>query len=324
MADVAREAGVSLVTVSRVINQPDKVAAETLAQVREAIERLRYVPNLMAGSLASNRSRIVAAVVPTLGSSIFSDTIDGLSQSLAQAGYQLLVGQTQFDGEQEMRVVDAFIGRRVDGLVLIRAGEGRVVDERLAVAGIPFIQAWELDGETASLAVGFSNYEAGVAAGRYLTGQGYDQLGFVGGRLGRAVARREGLAQAAREAGRPEPVIRFIGSLASLGEAGEAALELKARHPDLRAILCANDMIAAGIIFECQRHGIRVPEDLAVMGFAGLPIAEAMVPTLSTVQVPSRDIGYRSGELLLAQLRGEPGETSHIDLGYEIVPRQSA
>ena len=131
MADVAREAGVSLVTVSRVINQPDKVAPETLAQVREAIDRLRYVPNLMAGSLASNRTRIVAAVVPTLASSIFSDTIDGLSLALAQAGYQLLVGQTQFDGDQEISVAEAFIGRRVDGLVLIRSGEDRRVDERL-------------------------------------------------------------------------------------------------------------------------------------------------------------------------------------------------
>ena len=102
------------------------------------------------------------------------------------------------------------------------------------------------------------------------------------------------------------------------------AIDLKTRHPDLRAVLCANDMIAAGIIFECQRRGIRVPDDLAVMGFAGLPIAEAMVPTLSTVQVPSRDIGYRSGELLLARLGAKPDADTCIDLGYEIVARESA
>ncbi len=324
MADVAREAGVSLVTVSRVINQPDKVAPETLAQVREAIDRLRYVPNLMAGSLASNRTRIVAAVVPTLASSIFSDTIDGLSLALAQAGYQLLVGQTQFDGDQEISVAEAFIGRRVDGLVLIRSGEDRRVDERLEVAGIPFVQAWELGDQAGDLAVGFSNHAAGVAAGRFLIQRGYRELGFIGSRGGRSISRREGLAQAAREAGVSAPVIRFIGPLASLGEAGEAAIDLKTRHPDLRAVLCANDMIAAGIIFECQRRGIRVPDDLAVMGFAGLPIAEAMVPTLSTVQVPSRDIGYRSGELLLARLGAKPDADTCIDLGYEIVARESA
>ena len=324
MADVAREAGVSLVTVSRVINQPDKVAPETLAQVREAIERLRYVPNLLAGSLASNRSRIVAAVVPTLASSIFSDTIDGLSQALAQADYQLLVGQTQFDSDQEISVADAFIGRRVDGLVLIRASEDRRVDERLNAAGIPFVQAWELGDASSDLAVGFSNHDAGVAAGRYLIGRGYRQLGFIGSRGGRALARREGLTQAAKEAGMPAPVMRFIDVLATLGEGGAAAIELKTRHPDLRAVLCANDMIAAGIVFECQRHGIRVPEDLAVMGFAGLPIAEAMVPSLSTVQVPSRDIGYRSGELLLARQAAGSGEQTRVDLGYEIVSRDSA
>lgn len=324
MADVAREAGVSLVTVSRVINQPDKVAPETLAQVREAIDRLRYVPNLLAGSLASNRSRIVAAVVPTLASSIFSDTIDGLSQALAQADYQLLVGQTQFDSDHEISVTDAFIGRRVDGLVLIRASEDRRVDERLEAAGIPFVQAWELGDEFSDLAVGFSNEDAGAAAGRYLIGRGYRQLGFIGSYGGRAFLRRAGLTRAAKEAGMPAPLFRPIDALATLGEGGEAAVELKTRNPELRAVLCANDMIAAGIVFECQRHGIRVPEDLAVMGFAGLPIAEAMVPSLSTVQVPSRDIGYRSGELLLARQGGAPAEQTRIDLGYEIVSRDSA
>ena len=324
MADVARVAGVSLVTVSRVINQPDKVAAETLAQVREAIERLRYVPNLTAGSLASNRSRIIAAVVPTLASSIFSETIDGLSQALASAGYQLLVGQTQFDGTQEVQVVDAFIGRRVDGLMLIRSADGNEVDERLAVAGIPFVQAWELGDPGMEMSVGFSNFDAGKAAGRYLIERGYTRLGFIGSTTGRAIARLDGLIHATVTAGLPPPAVRHVGPLDAVGQLSDVIDDLCQRHPDVHAVLCANDMLAAGLVFECQRRGIKVPGDLAVMGFADLPIAAAMVPALTTVHVQSLEIGRRAGELLLARLGTDQITDARIDLGFEVIRRESA
>ena len=117
----------SLVTVSRALNAPERLAPATLAIVRAAIERLRYVPNLTAGSLASSRSRIVAAIVPTIANSIFSDTIDGLAQALAPHRYQLLLGQTQYRLEEETKLLDAFLGRRVDGLVLtgVKHARGR-------------------------------------------------------------------------------------------------------------------------------------------------------------------------------------------------------
>ena len=118
MSDVARAAGVSLVTVSRAINTPTKLAPDTLAAVRVAIERLGYVPNLMAGSLASNRSRIVAAIVPTISNLVFSETLEALAQTLADGGYQLLLGQSAYRHNDEAALVDTFLGRRVDGLVL--------------------------------------------------------------------------------------------------------------------------------------------------------------------------------------------------------------
>lgn len=324
MADVAREAGVSLVTVSRAINQPDKVAAETLVQVRSAIERLRYVPNLTAGSLASNRSRIIAAVVPTLASSIFSDTIDGLAQALDEGGYQLLVGQTRYDADHENEVVDIFIGRRVDGLMLIRTGSGRSLDERLAMAGIPLIQTWELADGDDELSVGFSNRAAGAAAGHYLLERGYSRIAFLGSDGGRAATRHAGLIDAMAAAGLPQPAFSQIGPMASLAESAEGFRVLMAEHPDTRAILCANDSIAAGALFECQRRGLDVPGDVAVMGFGDLPIAEAIVPTLTTVRVSSGDMGLRAGELLLARLSGETDSAGRVDLGFTVMARDSA
>lgn len=142
MEDVARAAGVSMVTVSRSLNMPEKLAPATLAVVRATIERLRYVPNLTAGSLASNRTRIVAAIVPTIANSIFSDTIDGLAKALAQHRYQLLLGQTQYRAAEEAELVDAFLGRRVDGLVLTGVKHARGVRTRLQRAGIPVVETW--------------------------------------------------------------------------------------------------------------------------------------------------------------------------------------
>jgi LacI family gluconate utilization system Gnt-I transcriptional repressor len=120
MEDVAREANVGRMTVSRALNQPELVSPESLAAVRSAIERLGYVQNLNAGSLASNKSRIIGAVIPSIENAFFSDTISGLSQTLAVKGYQLLLGQSRYNADEELRLIDAFAGRRVDGIMLIR------------------------------------------------------------------------------------------------------------------------------------------------------------------------------------------------------------
>ena len=140
MTDVARAAGVSLVTVSRAINAPTKLAPETLSAVRAAIERLGYVPNLMAGGLASSRSRIVAAIVPTISNLVFSETIEALSQTLAEGGYQLLLGQSGYRSGDEAALVEAFLGRRVDALVLTGCSQDQALRARLRRAGLPVVQ----------------------------------------------------------------------------------------------------------------------------------------------------------------------------------------
>jgi LacI family gluconate utilization system Gnt-I transcriptional repressor len=300
------------------------LAPGTLAQVRRAIEALRYVPNLTAGSLASRRSRIVAAVVPTLSSSIFNDTIDGLSQSLARAQYQLLVGQTNYRADDEREVVDAFIGRRVDGLMLIRSLPGTDVDERLERASVPLVETWELPRREGALMVGFSNRDAGWAAGSYLSAKGYGRLGFLGSATGRGASRYAGLKAAARDAGLAEPALQPISAMASLAEAAAGFHALRAREPQLRAVLCANDMIAASVLFECARVGVDVPGSLAVMGFADLPIASAIAPRLTTVQVSAWDMGFRAGEMLLSRIGGDVDAPTRIDLGYRVIARESA
>jgi LacI family transcriptional regulator, gluconate utilization system Gnt-I transcriptional repressor len=323
MEDVAREAGVSLVTVSRVLNTPEKVAPATLAEVRSAIERLRYVPNLAAGSLASNRSRIVAAIVPTIASSIFSDTVDGLAQALAPHRYQLLLGQTGYRPELEEQVIDAFLGRRVDGLMLIGTQHARGVRAKLQRAGIPIVETWDLTPRPVDMLVGFSNHAAGEAAARYLAGKVGGPLGVICGGDERSLARLAGFREAAQALGAGAVGHASVPSPSSVTDGGAALAELLAGARPPRAVFCSNDMIAAGAIFECQRRGIAVPRDIAIMGFADLPIAATLVPALTTVQVRSTAMGQRAGELIMERLTGAPQAQRRVDLGFAVVERAS-
>ena len=323
MEDVAREAGVSAITVSRALNTPDKLAPQTLRTVRSAIDRLRYVPNLTAGSLASNRSRTIAVIVPTLGSSIFSDTIDGLVQTLSPVGYQLLVGQTNYRFEEERAVVQAFLGRRVDGLVLTGVSHARGVRTSVLRAGKPVVENWDLSDRPIHMLVGFSNHDAGHAAASYLLGKGHRRLAYIGGSDDRSQARLHGFRQAAREAGAADVASALVPLPSSPTDASQALVELMSSAAP-RAIFCSNDMLAAGALFECARRRIRVPQDLAIMGFADLPIAACTEPRLTSIQVRAQAMGARAGQMLLAHLEGKSLPGRIVNLGFAVVERESA
>lgn len=324
MSDVAAASGVSLVTVSRCINHPDKVAPETLALVRATVERLGYVPNLTAGSLASNRSRIVAAIVPTISNSVFSEMVEGLASTLSAGGYQLLLGQSSYQPEDEERLVETFLGRRVDGLVLTGTPRTDHLAARLRRNGLPVVQTWDLPSRPIDMAVGFSNHDAGAAAGRYLAGKGLRHIGFLGAQEDRAVQRLAGLQAALAAAGLPPPEAEMLPPPVGIDRAGPSLAAMLERSPQLDAVFCNNDQLAAGVLFECQRRGLRVPQDLAVLGFGDLPIATAAYPALSTIRIGRRHMGEHAAHLLLARLAGESNLPALTDIGYELVERESA
>jgi len=323
MEDVARAAGVSAITVSRALNAPDKLSPATLRAVRAAIERLRYVPNLTAGSLASKRSRTVAVIVPTVNSSIFSDTIDGLAQALAPQRYQLLLGQTNYRLEEEGALVQAFLGRRVDGLVLTGVHHARGVRSSLQRAGIPVVETWDLSERPIHMLVGFSNHAAGFAAARYLLGKGHTRLGYIGGTDDRSVARLQGFREAAEMAGAGDVASAQLPAPSSPADASQALGHLLSTAAP-RAIFCSNDMLAAGALFECARHRIRVPQDVAIMGFADLPIAASIEPRLTSMQVSASEMGIRAGQMLMGHLAGQLPRERIVNLGFAVVERDSA
>jgi LacI family gluconate utilization system Gnt-I transcriptional repressor len=327
MADVARQAGVSAITVSRALRDPGLVRPATRERIEAAIARLGYVPDLVAGALASKRSRIVAVVVPTFAGSVFAETIQGLMDVLRPAGHEILLGATDYSVARERDLVAAFLGRRPDGVVLTGTAHAADTRRMLADAGCPVVETWDLGGSPIDSAVGFSNRAAGRALTLALAGWGYRRVAFASGPLegdDRAAARREGYEAAAREAGLA-PGLAVETERLPPPERGRRMLDaLRARAPGVDAVICASDVLAISVLFEAIRRGLRVPDDLAVAGFGNFGMAGEVVPALTTVDVRSYEIGRRSAEVLLGRLVGAAADPVVHDVGFEIVRRATA
>jgi len=325
MKQVAELAGVSTMTVSRALRSPDKVAADTLKRVEHAIKTLSYVPDLVASSLASQRSHIIGLVVPTVSSSIFDDSVQGIADSIGAEGYQLIIGESRYSVEREEALALALLGRRPDGLVLTGTAHTARLRDRLKDAGLPVVETWEITEDPIDGVVGFSNFDAGNAMTASLLDWGYRHIAFVGGaEEARSVARRAGYEaclKARPDAG--EPVVAFTEGL-SMSAAAATFEALIDQNPEIDAVFFSSDTIASSALFACQRRGWAVPERVALAGLGDFEIASQIVPALTTVRVPRYEIGRRAAELILAKLEGTSPNPQMLDLGFEVIRRASA
>jgi LacI family gluconate utilization system Gnt-I transcriptional repressor len=289
----------------------------------EAVEALGYIPNLSASSLASNRSGIVAVIVPTLSNSIFAATVQGLSDAVGRMGYQLLIGETRYSAELERSLIAACIGRGPDAIAYIGVLQEGPARGLLAQARIPIVETWDLGPEPLDLLVGFSNYEAGRAMTSFLLERGYRRIAFVARLDSRSSARRRGYLDALGAAG-AVPSEEILGDPQITYGAGARALAaLVERDPAIEAVFFATDVLAIGGLLECRRRGIEVPSRLAIAGLGDLELSAEFIPALTTVRVPSYEIGRKAAELLLARVAGEAVPAPIVDLGFEIIERET-
>ncbi|MEF7616281.1 LacI family DNA-binding transcriptional regulator [Aquincola sp. MAHUQ-54] len=322
--DVARVAGVSIITVSRAVNTPEQVSAPTLERVRDAIARTGYVPNLIAGGLRSRRSRLVAAVVPSLSGGVFTETIESLTLALGSHDYQVLLGQSGFTPAGEDALLDALIGRRPDGIVLtgiMHSHEGR---NRLLASGIPVVETWDLTSTPIDMIVGFSHERLGFDVCDFLLARGRRRLGIVSGNDDRARQRNEGFCRAAARAGVRAPQVELVPSPTTheKGRAGLAALLEKA--PDVDGVFCGSDALAMGALTECLVRSIGVPGDLSIVGHGDVNFSASLHPPLTTVRIDYDRIGRTAAQFIIDRAEGRAVENRIVDVGYTIVTRQSA
>jgi LacI family gluconate utilization system Gnt-I transcriptional repressor len=324
LTDVARLAHVSPITASRALNAPDTVAPETLARVREAISRTGYVPNRIAGGLASSRSRLVAAVVPTIAGP-FGRSIEALTAALDQAGYQVILGQTGYAQSREDALLEAIISRRPDAIVLTGVVHSPSARKRLVASGIPVVETWELTPTPIDMVVGFSHQRAGEAVAEYLVARGRKRLAVVSADDVRAERRARSFSTAAqRLTGSDDCPVQLMPAPGTVhaGRTGFAAL--LEDDPAVDAVFCSSDLVALGVLIEARARGVNVPEQLAVVGLGDLDFAADLDPALTTVRIDGSAIGREAAHFIVERARGAPVDDRILDIGFELVERQSA
>jgi LacI family repressor for deo operon, udp, cdd, tsx, nupC, and nupG len=307
IADVARLAGVSTATVSRVLANPDKVRAQTHAAVMEAVRRSGYTPNSTARNLRTRRTMMILAVVPNLANPVFAQILRGIDDELIRSGYGLVIGNLDNCTEREARYVELALSRQVDGVLLMNGRIPESGKRKLTDANLPIVAMCAAVPGVELPSVVVQDREASRAAVRHLTELGHRRLGYIAGPQGNVIEKEryagflEGLADAGLSAASS---VRWEGRFVfSTGvAAAEAFLRLK-RPPT--GIFASSDESAIGFIKTVRSAGVRVPEDVSVIGFDGIEFADYAEPTLTTFQQPLHEIGQTGATVLLRALRNQ-------------------
>lgn len=323
--EIAREAGVSTATVSRVFNQPEKVSRHARDSVRAVIERHHYVSDGLAGGLASRRSRTIGLVIPTIMNSIYAFSTQAIQRVAQEAGYTVLVGISDYSSDQEATLIHRLLERRVEGMILTGAERAAVVYEKIVHNGVPFVVTWKLTQGGSVPSVSFDNYRAASAVIDHLVSFGHRRIGLVCGRTDvndRALDRRRAFEDGLKARGiAVDPALIFERDFEFLE--GRAAMHRMLGYADPpTAVFCANDIQAIGAMYECREAGLDVPREVSIVGFDDLPIAQCTIPQLTTIRVPANEMGLRAAEALIASIEyGEP--VAHIELRTDLIVRGS-
>ena len=329
LKDVSQAAGLSLITVSRALRRPESVKAETRDRIQKTIDQLGYVPNLTARSLVSQRSNTVGAIVPILRSTLFSSAVQSLAKVLQASGIQLLVGASERSSSIEAELMNAFVGRQADALVLTGFTHAAPTRERLRRYRGPVVETFNLRPDPIDLVVGYDNVEAARTLTLQLLARGYRRIALVGGDFtnnDQAFDRQRGFFMAMKDAGvavPPEFVIS-VPQPTTMESGRDAIRRLIALSPRPDLVCFHSEIPAVGGLLECLRLGLSIPGDIALAGYGDLEISPNLPVPLTTVHVRSDAIGRITGELIVRRLRGEKIDEPVVDVGFETVMRASA
>lgn len=325
LQDVATAAGVSTATVSRCLNAPDSVRLELRQRVERAVDELGYVPHGAARALASQRTRTIGAIFPALDNLIFAAAAQAMQERLDPDGYTLLLANSGYDDRRELKQLQSLITRGLDGVVLVGEERPQAIYDLLARKRIPYVATWVYRPDSPHPTLGFDNARAAYSLAQYLIDIGHRRIGMIAGpRRGndRAAGRVRGVEAALADNGLAFAPGAFREAPYTISGGRTALRRVRDAAPDVTALLCGNDILALGALFECHTLGVEVPGDLSITGYDDLEISKEMFPALTTVHVPAGQIGARAAEALLRRADGEdPGHAIRLDA--DIVVRGS-
>lgn len=318
LQDVADRVGITKMTVSRYLRNPDQVSVALQSRIAEALDELGYIPNRAPDILSNATSRAIGVLLPSLTNQVFADVLRGIEAVTDAAGYQTMLGHFGYSAEKEELQMRSLLGWNIDGLILTERTHTPASLRMIETAGIPVLEMMDCVSPCLDLAVGFDNVEAARQMTHTILKKGYRRTVYLGARLDeRTLLKHQGYEQAMREANLPPRSIMMeeASSFSMGGTLLQLALE---RYPDTDSLFCTNDDLAVGAMFECQRRGLRVPDDIAIAGFHGHDITQVVTPELATVLTPREKMGQVSASLLLARIRGEQTGSQQIDVGFTI------
>ena len=323
--DVAKEAGVSVATVSRVLNGTDRVRSETVESVQRAIEKLNYHPNFLGRTLRRLETMKILVVLPTISNQFYSRVIRGIQTVAMQNGYHVMLVTTENDTEAETEYIEMVRRRLLDGIIFLFSSLAGQQIKRLSEE-CPVVVASETIPDLSGVSsVTIDNRKAGYDAANFLIQNGCKRIAYISaGRLyGSSFARGVGMEEALRDAGFPVEQPLFLDEGLTY-KAGRRAAERLLRMDSLPdAVFSASDAAAIGLMHTFLEHGVQPGKDISVMGFDNNPIAEYYNPPLTTVAQPQREIGLRAMELLLEKIHDPASPPSEIRLPHQLVIRES-
>ncbi|WP_050927678.1 LacI family DNA-binding transcriptional regulator [Aestuariivita boseongensis] len=325
LEDVAARSGVSTATVSRCLNTPSQVSATTRERVMRAVSDLGYAPNFGARALAAKRTNTFGAIIPTMENAIFARGLQAFQDELGENGVTLLVASSSYSPQQEEEQIRSLVARGADALLLIGQDRTPKTYAFLDKRKIPYVVAWVFDRTNTRPSIGFDNRQAMKALADEVLEMGHRHLGVITAeREGndRARGRFEGICDAARDHGINPDSLAVEETTYAIDNGAQAFARLMACTPRPTAVLCGNDVFAAGALMMARKMGLRVPEDVSITGFDDIELAEIVTPALTTVHVPHREMGRRAAQKLLSLRAGDdPGPS--IELATTIQWRES-
>lgn len=324
--DVASLAGVSPITVSRVLRKPDAVSEGLRMRVNAAVKELGYVPNIAASRLASARTHAIGVIVPTLYNVIFAEYLFALHEVLVGAGFQVIVVNSRYSELEEENAVKALLGQRVEAIIMAGIHHTAHARQLLAHANMPVVETFELSDDPIDINIGMSQEKAGWAATRHLIERGFQRIAFLSGNLDhRSQSRFDGYHLAMKEADYQSLELvtqKPRHSSIALGSALCAEMFERGNIPE--AIFCTDDNLALGAMQECRKHNIRIPSDISIIGFHDLEFAACASPSLSSIASRRYETGRLAAEKVLAAVNASAAHgAEQIDLGFKLIARES-
>lgn len=324
LGEVALHANVSTASVSRVLNNSANVSDEVRQRVERACRDLGYVPNGVARALAANKTMTIGAIVPAIENAGIAAAVAAFQRTLKQAGYTMLLTSSNYDEEAEFQEARTLLSRGVDGLMLVGSEHHPDLLPLITHHQVPFIETWTLSAGRPS--VGFDNVGAARTLAAHLIALGHTRIALIMGRVAgndRAALRVQGVRECLAGHGLPPPREYLIGRPYNISDIREAMQPLLAEPARATALICGNDQIAFGAMIETSRHGLKVPADISIAGFNDLEFSAHLNPPLTTIRVPTEDIGHISAEILLKSIEDKSFVPGAVEIPTTLITRGS-